>query len=50
MDIDKDFDDDFLNDVEIHSESFEIDFDDIGFNPIEDEGDDDEESKELFGY
>ena len=26
------------------------DFDDIGFDPIEDEGDDDEESKELFGY
>lgn len=48
MDINFD-NDDFLNDIEIHSEAFEIDFDDIGFDPVEDNGDDDEEMKEFFG-
>lgn len=49
MNVNTDINDDFLNDIEIHSEAFEIDFDDIGFDPIEDDGDDDEEMKELFG-
>lgn len=50
MSIDLDLNDDFLNDVEIHSEVFEIDFDDISFDPIEEQGDDNEEAKDLFGY
>lgn len=42
--------DDFNNDtMEIVTECFSNDFDDIGWDPIEVD-DSDEESKELYGY
>lgn len=36
--------------VNIHSEAFNQDFDDIGYDPITDTGDNDEEAAEIFGY
>lgn len=42
------YEDDAIN---IHVEAFNKDFDEIGFDPIEEEDDDyDEEAAELYGY
>lgn len=45
---DNDYYDD--NNIDIYSATFDKDYDDISFEPTLDEGDDDEENKELFGF
>lgn len=38
------------NDINIHAETFDKDFDEVGFEPEVIKNDSDEESKEMYGY